>query len=208
MDATAWVELVIIIVALVVAALAASAETSLTSISRVRLRRLVQEKVPAAILIERLHRDPNSYLSTVLIANTVAIIVASSAATLLSLHLYQAHVAQWLVSLILSLIVLTFCEIAPKTLALQRAERVALNMARIVAGATWLMRPIVMVLTAITKVLVQRLRWEGAGEGPVRDRRRAEDAGLGRRGGGGPRGRGARDDPRDLSRWATCGCAS
>jgi Mg2+/Co2+ transporter CorB len=136
MDATAWVELVIIIVALVVAALAASAETSLTSISRVRLRRLVQEKVPAAILIERLHRDPNSYLSTVLIANTVAIIVASSAATLLSLHLYQAHVAQWLVSLILSLIVLTFCEIAPKTLALQRAERVARPLAARVRTAS------------------------------------------------------------------------
>ncbi len=166
MDATAWVELVIIIVALVVAALAASAETSLTSISRVRLRRLVQEKVPAAILIERLHRDPNSYLSTVLIANTVAIIVASSAATLLSLHLYQAHVAQWLVSLILSLIVLTFCEIAPKTLALQRAERVALNMARIVAGATWLMRPIVMVLTAITKVLVRVFGGKAQVKGP------------------------------------------
>jgi putative hemolysin len=166
MDTTAWIELVIILIALVVAALAASAETSLTSISRVRLRRLVEEKVPQAIVIERLHKDPNAYLSTILIANTVAIIVASSAATVLSLRLYQQHVAQWLVSLVLSLVVLIVCEIAPKTLALQRSERVALAMARIVLGATWLMRPIVRVLTSITKVLVRIFAGKAQVKGP------------------------------------------
>ncbi|MEO6798021.1 MAG: hemolysin family protein [Candidatus Dormibacter sp.] len=166
MDATAWIELIIIVIALVVAALAASAETSLTSISRVRLRRLVEERIAQAIVIERLHKDPNAYLSTILIANTVAIIVASSSATLLALHLYQQRVAQWLVSLLLSLVVLVFCEIAPKTLALQRSERVALNMARIVAAATWVMRPIVRVLTTITKVLVRIFAGKAQVKGP------------------------------------------
>ena len=133
MGATGWLELIIILIALVLAALAASAETSLTSISRVRLRQLVEQKVPQAILIDRLHKDPNSYLSTILIVNTVAIIVASSAATLLALHLYQQQAPEWLVSLVLSLVVLVFCEITPKTLSLQRSERVALRMARIIA---------------------------------------------------------------------------
>ncbi len=155
MDATAWIELILIVIALVIAALAASAETSLTSISRVRLRRLVEEKNPRAILIEKLHRDPNGYLSTILIGNTVAIIVASSAATLLSLRLYHQRVAQWLVSLVLSLIVLAICEIAPKTLALQRAERVALSLARPVTVATTVMRPLVRALTGFTGVLVR-----------------------------------------------------
>src|SRR5437899_3094414 len=91
--------------------MAASAETSLTSISRVRLRQLVEQKVPQAILIERLHHDPNAYLSTILIVNTVAIIVASSTATLLALHLYQERVAEWAVSLVLSLVVLVACEV-------------------------------------------------------------------------------------------------
>ena len=133
MDTTAWLELIIIAIALVLAALAASAETSLTSISRVRLRQLVEQKVPQAIVIERLHRNPNGYLSTILIVNTVAIIVASSAATLLALHLYHEQVAEWAVSLVLSLLVLVACEITPKTLALQRAERVALRL----ANAEW-----------------------------------------------------------------------
>ncbi|HET9848673.1 MAG TPA: hemolysin family protein [Candidatus Dormibacteraeota bacterium] len=154
MDTTGWIELVIILIALVMAALAASAETSLTSISRVRLRQLVEQKVPQAILIERLHRDPNGYLSTILIVNTVAIIVASSAATLLSIRLYHQRAAEWLVSLVLSIVVLIACEITPKTLSLQRAEKVALRLARLVAAATWVMRPIVFVLTGITRLIL------------------------------------------------------
>jgi magnesium and cobalt exporter, CNNM family len=165
-DTTAWIEIVIIVVALVLAATAASAETSLTSISRVRLRQLVEQKNRRAILIERLHRDPNAYLSTVLIVNTVAIIVASSAATLLALHLYHERVAEWLVSLILSLVVLIACEITPKTLALQRAERVALRLAPLVAGATVVMRPVVYVLTAVTRLILRILGAKAEVRGP------------------------------------------
>jgi putative hemolysin len=166
MDPTAWLELATIAIALVLAALAASAETSLTSISRVRLRQLVEQKNASAIVIERLHRDPNSYLSTILIVNTVAIIVASSVATLLALHLYHERVAEWLVSLILSLVVLVACEITPKTLALQRAERVALRMARLVAGATLVMRPLVFVLTAVTRLILRILGGRAQVRGP------------------------------------------
>jgi CBS domain containing-hemolysin-like protein len=166
LDTTAWLELGVILVALVLAALAASAETSLTSISRVRLRQLVEQKVPQAIVVERLHRDPNAYLSTILIVNTVAIIVASSAATLLALHLYRARVAEWAVSVVLSLVVLVACEITPKTLALQRAERVALRMARLVAWATLVMRPIVFVLTAVTRLILRVMGGRAQVRGP------------------------------------------
>ena len=166
MDTTAWIELIIIAVSLVLAALAASAETSLTSISRVRLRTLVEQKVPQAIVVERLHRDPNAYLSTILIFNTVAIIMASSAATLLAIRLYQDRVPEWLVSLVLSLAVLVLCEITPKTISLQRAERVALRMARLVSGATWVMRPVVFVLTAITRLILRMLGGKAQVRGP------------------------------------------
>jgi len=165
-DTTAWIEIVVILIALVLAALAASAETSLTSISRVRLRQLVEQKVPQAIVIERLHRNPNAYLSTILIVNTVAIIVASSTATLLALHLYQERVAEWLVSLVLSLIVLVACEITPKTLALQRAEKVALRMARLVATATLVMRPVVYLLTVVTRLILRMMGAKAQVRGP------------------------------------------
>jgi CBS domain containing-hemolysin-like protein len=166
LDTTFWAELVIIVIALVLAAMAASAETSLTSISRVRLRQLVEQKVPQAIVVDRLHRDPNAYLSTILIVNTVAIIVASSTATLLALHLYRERVAEWLVSLVLSLVVLVACEITPKTLALQRAEKVALRLAPLVAWATLVMRPVVFVLTAVTRLILRLMGGKAQVRGP------------------------------------------
>jgi putative hemolysin len=166
LDTTAWIEIGIIVIALILAATAASAETSLTSISRVRLRQLVEQKVQRAIVIERLHHDPNAYLSTILIVNTVAIIVASSAATLLALHLYHEQVAEWLVSLVLSLVVLIVCEITPKTLALQRAERVALRLAPLVAGVTLVMRPVVYVLTAVTRLILRIVGGKAQVRGP------------------------------------------
>ena len=166
MDATAWLELGVIVISLVLAALAASAETSLTSISRVRLRQLVEQRVPQAIVIERLHKDPNAYLSTILIFNTVAIIVASSAATLLALRLSPARVAEWAVSIVLSLVVLIACEITPKTLALQRAEKVALRLARLVAGATLVMRPLGWVLTAVTRLILRIMGARAQVRGP------------------------------------------
>jgi CBS domain containing-hemolysin-like protein len=98
--------------------------------------------------------------------NTVAIIVASSAATLLALHLYHEQVAEWLVSLVLSLLVLVACEITPKTLALQRAERVALRIAPLVAGATLVMRPVVYVLTAVTRLILRLLGGKAEVRGP------------------------------------------
>jgi CBS domain containing-hemolysin-like protein len=166
LDTTFWAELAVIVIALVLAAMAASAETSLTSISRVRLRQLVEQKVPQAIVIDRLHRDPNAYLSTILIVNTVAIIVASSTATLLALHLYRERVAEWLVSLVLSLVVLVACEITPKTLALQRAEKVALRLAPLVAWATLVMRPVVFVLTAVTRLILRLMGGKAQVRGP------------------------------------------
>src|SRR6266851_304263 len=166
MDTTAWIELSILVVALVLAALAASAETSMTSISRVRLKRLVEEKNPRAILVERLQRDPNGYLSTILIANTVAIITATSAATLLSINLFGEHVAQWLVGLVVSLVVLMFCEISPKTLALQRSERVALALARPVAAATFVLRPLVRAMTFVTNRLIRLVGGKTPVKGP------------------------------------------
>jgi putative hemolysin len=62
--------------------------------------------------------------------------------------------------------VLVLCEITPKTLALQRAERVALRLARLVAAATWLMRPIVFVLTAITRLILRILGGRAQVRGP------------------------------------------
>jgi putative hemolysin len=146
--------IVLLIVSLVLAAFAAGAETSLTSVSRIRMRSLAEENNRSAARVVRLHNDPNAYLSTILTLNTVAVIVASTTVALL-IELYWHSVPQALGTALLSLFVLMFCEIAPKSLALRFNERLALVFAPPVSVLTTVLRPIVGGLTAMSRLFLR-----------------------------------------------------
>ena len=72
----------LLVASLILAAFAAASETALTSVSRIRMRSIAEEGDRRAEVVVRLHNDPNAYLSTILSINTVAVIVASTSATL------------------------------------------------------------------------------------------------------------------------------
>jgi putative hemolysin len=146
--------IVVIVVGLVIAAFAAAAETSLTSVSRIRMRSLAEDGNKRARTVTRLHADPNGYLSTILTLNTVAVIVVSTATALL-IGSYLRSVPQAVGTIVLSIIVLIFCEIAPKSLALRFNERVALVLAGPVQLLTRLLRPFVGGLSALSRLIVR-----------------------------------------------------
>ena len=144
----------LLIVSLVLAAFAAASETALTSVSRLRIRSLAEDGNRRAAVVVRLHNQPNAYLSTILSVNTVAVIVASTTATLIIADTYH-NFPQAAGTAILSAFVLVFCEIAPKSLALRFNERLALILGRPVAGITSLLRPLVGGLTLISNSLLR-----------------------------------------------------
>jgi CBS domain containing-hemolysin-like protein len=146
--------IVVIVAGLVIAAFAAAAETSLTSVSRIRMRSLAEDGNKRGRTVTRLHADPNGYLSTILTLNTVAVIVVSTATALL-IGSYLRSVPQAVGTIVLSIIVLIFCEIAPKSLALRFNERVALVLAAPVQLLTRLLRPLVGGLSALSRLIVR-----------------------------------------------------
>jgi len=149
-----WLQLFILIVALILSATASAAETALTSVSRIKLKNLVEEGDEKALQIDRLLAQPNVFLSTILVVNSVAVIVASSMATVLALT-FSASFGEVIATVLISLIVLIFCEITPKTAAVQNPLRWARIMVGPVRGAAWLLRPIVWSLSAITNFFVR-----------------------------------------------------
>src|SRR6202790_813674 len=144
----------VIVIGLVVAAFAAAAETSLTSVSRIRMRSLAEDGNRRARTVTRLHADPNGYLSTILSLNTVAVIVVSTATALL-IGSYLTNIPQVVGAIALSIVVLIFCEIAPKSLALRFNERFALVLAGPVQVLTRLLRPLVGGLSAMSRLIVR-----------------------------------------------------
>ena len=153
-DAQAWLQLTVLVVSLFLCALASAAETSLTSISRIKLKNLVEEADPKGIEIDHLLANPNKFLSTILIVNSVAVIVASSMATVLALR-FSTSLGEILSTVLISLVVLIFCEITPKTAAVQNPLRWAKAFVGPVRNAAWVLNPLVWSLGAITNSLVR-----------------------------------------------------
>jgi putative hemolysin len=161
MTAQQWIELVVIIVCFVLAALASGTETALTSVGRLRVRYLAEEGSPAARTLQRLQRDPNRFLSTVLLVNTAALIIASSSTTLLTDDLFHGwgvpdQQRLWLallVSLLLSVLLLLLAEVTPKTLAIRYAERVALAAASPVDRMATFLSPVLWAVTIVSRAL-------------------------------------------------------
>src|SRR5579864_1039726 len=155
------VELVVLIACFFIAALASGTETALTSVGRLRVRFLAEQGHKAAEILQRLRADPNRFLSTVLFVNTLALIIASSSATLLtdSIFTRMGVPASWrlwmalLVSLVLSILLLIAAEVTPKTLAISHAERVALAAAGPVDRLATFLSPILFAVTIVSRAL-------------------------------------------------------
>jgi CBS domain containing-hemolysin-like protein len=156
---------IVLVVSLVLAAFAATAETALTSVGRLRMRAMAEQGDPAARLVVRLHEDPNAYLSTILTVNNLAVIMASTVTTLIVTENWGRG-AEAIATAVLSVVVLVACEILPKSLALRFNEQVARLVARPVTWLTWLLRPLVSLLTRLSGLLVGLIARGGAVRGP------------------------------------------
>jgi CBS domain containing-hemolysin-like protein len=143
----------LLLLTLVVAALSASAETALTSVSRIRVRHLVEEENRRAALIEKLHREPNDYLTAILTANTTAIVISSTAAGLIAAnHGLGAFWPEFGISLVDAAVVLVFAEVTAKSLALG-SLRYALWVAPAVNAITTLLRPGLRAMSGLARLI-------------------------------------------------------
>jgi len=108
------------------------------------------------VVLQRLQQDPNRFLSTVLVVNTLALILASFAATLLSVRFMPPAFGFWgdlLVSLVLSVFLLIFAEVTPKTIAIRRAESLALRAAGPVDALAGFLRPVLWFITLVSRAI-------------------------------------------------------
>jgi len=156
MDSQAWVEVVLLAACVVVAGFASATETAMTYVGRLRVRHLAEEGSRSAATLQQLHQDPSRFLSTVLVVNTVALILASFSATLLSVRFLPAEIGFWGdlgISLALSVFLLIFAEVTPKTLAIRQSERIALVAAPIVNWLAGVLRPVIWFITLVARAI-------------------------------------------------------
>jgi CBS domain containing-hemolysin-like protein len=162
---TDWLLIVILFLALLSAATSAAAETAFTSVNRIRLRNLAEEGDLKAKRVVRLLEQPQVFLTSILVMSNVSVIVASTVATILAFKL-SANWGEVISTVVLSLVVLIFCEITPKTAAVQSPERWARGLVGPVEALTTVLRFVVIGLTWLTAGIVRVFGGQNVRHGP------------------------------------------
>ena len=149
-------QIVLLIILIILSGFFSASETALMSLSRIRVRHMVDEEVKGAKLLEKLLEDPNKLLGGILIGNNIVNIGASSLASTLAFRIFgDGGVA--LATGVMTILVLIFGEITPKSLAKQNAEKVSLAVAPIINIVVTVFKPLVWLFSSVSSLIVRLL---------------------------------------------------
>ena len=145
---------VFLLVLLVLSGFFSSSETGLMALNRYRMRHLANSGHLGARSAQRLLRRPDRLIGLILLGNNLVNILAASIATVIGIRLFGDN-GVWISSLALTVVVLIFAEVAPKTLAASHPERIAFPASFILSFLLKVFYPLVWLINWITNLLLK-----------------------------------------------------
>lgn len=164
MDSASIVMIVVLLVLVMMSAYFSATETAFSSLNRVRLKSKADGGDRRAALAMALEEDYDRLLSTILIGNNIVNITATTIATLLFTKHLGGELGPTVSTVCLTVVILIFGEISPKSLAKESPERFAMWSAPLLHGFLVLLRPLNFLFSQWKKLLT-RLFHKGEGEG-------------------------------------------
>ena len=146
--------IVAILVLLVLSGFFNGSETALTAASRARMHALEQEGNVRARTVNELIKQPEKLIGTILIGNTVVDVLAASLATGLGVALFGPAGIVYATTVV-SLLIIIFSSVLPKTYALAAADRAALTVAPVLRAIIWLLTPLSIALETVVRLLLK-----------------------------------------------------
>jgi len=157
MDTQGVIQLIILVILLILSAFFSSAETALSCANKMRIRALANEGNERAKRVQQIHENYSKMLSAVLIGNNIVNIAASSLATTLTIRLL-GNTFVGIATGILTLLVLIFGEIVPKTWAGSNADSIALAYSGIIRFLMFLLTPVILIIDTIASGIIKLFR--------------------------------------------------
>ncbi|MFT4768310.1 MAG: Mg2+/Co2+ transporter CorB [Glaciecola sp.] len=134
-----------------------SSETSMMSLNRYRLKHLRKQKHKGALRASKLLERPDRLIGLILIGNNLVNIAASAIATVIAIRLYgDAGIV--IATILLTLVILIFAEVTPKTIAALYPEKIAFPASVILLPLMRLLMPLVATVNWVTNGLLRLLR--------------------------------------------------
>lgn len=155
MDTPGVIQLISLIVLVFLSGFFSSAETALSTVNRVRMRALEEEGSRRAARVNRILEHYSKMLSAILIGNNIVNLTAASLATTLALRVsLPVGVATGL----LTVVVLLYGEIVPKTWAMTSSEKISLAYGGVVYGLMTLLTPVIFLVDKLSNGMLRLLR--------------------------------------------------
>ena len=145
MDSSVPIQAITIVFLILLSAFFSSAETSMTAANRIHIRSLAEQGNKRAITLEKVISNSGKMLSTILIGNNIVNIAASSLATTFTIKVL-GNMYIGVATGVMTLLVLLFGEITPKTIATLQADRLALAYARPVYWLMTILTPVIFIV--------------------------------------------------------------
>ena len=156
MDSSDVTQLIILIILLILSAFFSSAETALTTVNKIRIRSLADEGNKRAKSVLKVTDDSGKMLSAILIGNNIVNLSAASLTTSLAYSFGGSMVA--IASGILTVLILLFGEITPKTMATIHSEKMSLLYAPVIHFFMKIMTPLIFVINGLSTGVLLLLR--------------------------------------------------
>ena len=156
MTGTDWLSLIIVLVCLLLSAFFAGSETALTASSRASMMRLEKHGNRRAGLVNRLLAQRERLLGALLFGNNAVNIAASALATDVLLTWF-GHAGVVYATVVMTIIVVVFAEILPKTAAFNAPDRIALLVARPMNVIVKVLGPVLMAIEALVRWLLKHI---------------------------------------------------
>ncbi len=154
MNSIIYIQVVVLIILIMLSSFFSASETALMSISKIRVRRMVEENVKGANKVKILVDNPSGLLAAILVGNNVVNIASSSLATVIAINIFGSKGVA-ISTVLMTVLILIFGEITPKTLASQNSEQISLKVANPLFIVSTIFKPVVIITTTISNFFVK-----------------------------------------------------
>ncbi|WP_312701751.1 CNNM domain-containing protein [Sedimentibacter sp.] len=154
MDGNTTGQILLLIFLLSCSAFFSASETALMSISKIKLRHMAENNVKGARTVEKLVNNSNKLLSGILIGNNIVNIGASALATKLAMDFFGSA-GVGIATAIMTVLVLVFGEITPKSLAASNSESISFKVSGLVTFIINLLSPVIFIFNKLTNLIIK-----------------------------------------------------
>lgn len=154
MDSSTLIKLIVLFVLLALSAFFSSAETALTTVNKIKLKTMADDGNKKAAKVLKVVSTPKKMLSAILIGNNIVNLSASSLATTLAIQIFGS-VGAGIATGILTLLILIFGEITPKSIATINSTQLSLVFAPFIGALMWFLTPVIVIVNFLAGIFIR-----------------------------------------------------